>query len=338
MSTTRRVAIIGCGRMGKVHAKGYASEPRCRVVALADLEPGKAEEIGAANGFEATVHTDYKEMLSAAQPDLVSICLWTKQHLPAIRDCIEAGVGAVHCEKPMAPSWSEAQEIARIARAAGARLTFGHQRRFSPSYAKARDVLHGGRLGELERIEAFNPANILDWGTHIVDLIHMYNRETPAQWVLGQVDARDVKKWFDVPFEFAALASVRFQNGVRAVIHSGDDKEIDIGIRLIARRGVIEAIGENKLRILEYGKGAWEAEEFAADHMPIALRGVVTNLIDTLDSGREAELSLDRALRATEVIFAVYESCRRRARIDLPLQAPDNAFVSMLEAGEIGQP
>ena len=56
-----------------------------------------------------------------------------------------------------------------------------------------------------------------------------------------------------------------------------------------------------------------------------------------LESGHEPELSLDRALRGTEIIFAMYESCRRRARVDLPLQIPDNPFIAMLEAGDFGK-
>ncbi|MBM4037676.1 MAG: Gfo/Idh/MocA family oxidoreductase [Planctomycetes bacterium] len=340
MGKTHRVAVIGCGRTGRLHVKGWLSEPRCQLVALADVDRAKAEALAKAHGSDAAIHADYKPMLAAEKPDLVSICLWTKQHLPAIRDCVEAGVLAIHCEKPMAATWGEAQEIAAIAQAWGARVTFSHQRRFAPSYARARELLHGGHLGELERIEAFNPANILDWGTHTVDLVNMYNRETPAKWVMAQLDAREVKKWFDVPFEFALVGSVRFENGVRAVFHSGDDNEFPQGIRLTASRGVIELRGESRLRWLRYGTGIWEDVDFhtgASDHSPIAIAGVVKNLIDTLETGHEPELSLDRALRGTEIIFAMYESCRRRARVDLPLQIPDNPFLAMLEAGEFGK-
>ena len=335
MGETCTVGIIGCNRMGKLHAKGYAAEPRTRVVALSDVEQERAEALAEAHGFPATVYGDYHELLAADElPDMVSICLWTKQHLPAIRDCVAAGIRVIHCEKPMAPTWGEARQIAALAREAGVRLTFNHQRRFSPSFAAAREMLHGGEVGDLERVEAFNPANILDWGTHILDLIHMFNRESPAVWVMGQVDAREVKRWFDVPFEFAALASVRFANGVRAILHSGDDKEMNLGLRLVASRGVIELRGESTLRWLRYGDGQWREKEFEGgpqDRGPIAIRGAVKNLIDTLESGAEPELGFERALRGAEVIFAVYESCRRRARVDLPLDTDDNPFIALLD-------
>jgi UDP-N-acetylglucosamine 3-dehydrogenase len=47
------------------------------------------------------------------------------------------------------------------------------------------------------------------------------------------------------------------------------------------------------------------------------------------------DLAARRALQATEIIFATYESCRRRGRVDLPLKQKDSAYLSMLESGEM---
>ena len=62
------------------------------------------------------------------------------------------------------------------------------------------------------------------------------------------------------------------------------------------------------------------------------------DLVRCLGTGEEPELSSHKAIRTTEVIFATYESSRRRGRVDLPLKAEDSALLSMLEAGEIGRP
>jgi hypothetical protein len=59
----------------------------------------------------------------------------------------------------------------------------------------------------------------------------------------------------------------------------------------------------------------------------------VLDLIDALKTGREPELAGRRALQATELIFATYESSRRRGRIDLPLTIEDSPFLSMVEEG-----
>jgi UDP-N-acetyl-2-amino-2-deoxyglucuronate dehydrogenase len=349
MAKSYRVAIAGCGRMGKLHAVGYGNDPRCRIVAVADPQEARAAEMVTTGAPGAKVYGDYRQMLAAEKPDLVSLCLWTRLHLPAIRDCVKLGIPAVHCEKPMAPTWGDAQEIARLVRGSRTRLTFNHQRRFTPSYATARELLRSGEFGKLERIETWIPDNVLDWGTHLVDLTFYYNGDVPARWVMGQIDARKVGRWFDVPYEFAAEATIRFQNGVRASVRSGDDKEARLGVRLTCTGGIIEPYEEIDMRTLRYGggpgagasgqAGQWEHRQFeggAADAGPGAVSALARHLIDTLASGQEPEVSVDKALRASEVIFALYESSRRRARIDLPLTITDNPLEAMLASGEIG--
>lgn len=61
----------------------------------------------------------------------------------------------------------------------------------------------------------------------------------------------------------------------------------------------------------------------------------VHDLIDALKTGREPELSGRKALQATELIFATYESSRRRARIDLPLDIEDSPLHAMIESGDL---
>jgi hypothetical protein len=68
-----------------------------------------------------------------------------------------------------------------------------------------------------------------------------------------------------------------------------------------------------------------------AEDIPAA----ILDLVDALKTGREPQLSARKALQATELIFATYESSRRRGRVDLPLEIEDSPFLSMLESGVI---
>jgi len=65
-------------------------------------------------------------------------------------------------------------------------------------------------------------------------------------------------------------------------------------------------------------------------HSEDMIRRGILDLISSLQTKREPELAARRALQATEVIFAVYESSRRRGRVDLPLDVDDSALVAML--------
>lgn len=342
MSTSYKVAVIGTGNIARLHMAGYINHPQTDVVAVCDLDRVKAEKFASDHNVDAAMYDDYAEMVRKEKPDIVSVCLWPQLHLPVVRACASAGVPAVHCEKPMAPTWAQSLELAAVGESGATQLTFNHQRRFSPLYVYGKDLLTSGRYGKLVRMDAYSPAHVLDCGSHLVDFLFMYNAETPAQWVIGQVDARQVKKWFDVPFEFMAVGMIRFQNDVRAYFHSGDDQEHGWAVRLTCENGIIEVLGGDggTVRHVQFDDGeGWQQRELDMDkdqRQSATMTGVVQDIITGLETGVEPELSWRKATATTEILFALYESSRSRARIDLPLQSDDNPFVSMLEAGVIG--
>lgn len=330
-----RVAIIGCGRIGNIHAKAYAENPLAKLVAFSDIDRAKAEEYRQKYAPDASAYDAYETMLREVKPDVVSVCLWAKLHLPVVRACAEAGVKAVHCEKPMAPTWREAREIMPLAHRV--RLTFNHQRRFTPSTLHTLQILRSGELGVLRRIEAFIPRNMLDWGTHIFDLVCCFNHDQPAKWVMAQVDTRAIQSWFGIPFENQGLVSIRFHNGVHAIVHAGEENEWEIGFRLHCDEGLIEMNSERQVRAIRYG-GVWREENWPDivlnEHQ---MRGMMQDLLSTLRSGELPLSRAENALRATELIFAAYESARRRARVDLPLVGvDDHPLLSILGASASG--
>lgn len=344
MAHTYRVAFIGCGKIAKLHADIYKSDPRCTVVALTDIKREGAEKFAADNGFSATIYTDHEMMLAAEKPDIVSVCLWTHLHLPVVRDCIKAGVRAVHCEKPMAAVWGEVLDIVDAAEGGSTQLTFNHQRRFLPIFQRAREILAGGTLGALERMECGVHMHLLDMGTHYIDVLNMFNGDAPAEWVLGQTDGREVKRWFNIPCEYASTTSVKYANGVRATISCGADNGFKdgTGFRLHCERGLIDIPGwYTSLVVKRFGEPGFE-ESYGKDREEkdnqTLCRGVIGDITGGLESGQPPQLGVAHAYNAAGVIFATYESSRRRVRIDLPLGARDAGFGGMLDRGESGAP
>jgi predicted dehydrogenase len=150
---------------------------------------------------------------------------------------------------------------------------------------------------------------------------------------MGQIDARKVRRHFDVPCEQMAVGFILFENDVRATLEVGRGSELPTGMRLRGTDGFIEVSwGGTYGEAAIYGDPDWQPPE---QQTPDAMPAVVRNNLDCLESGEEPELSVQKALRAAEIIFAIYESSRSRARIDLPLQSADSALLSMLEAGEL---
>ena len=341
-----QVGIIGCGKpwrsegatgfgMSHAHAQGYNASLDCKIVALADISEENARAFQEKNGGDR-IYTSYHTMLAQEQLDIVSISTWPHLHAPMVIDCAAAGVKAIHCEKPMAPTFGEAKRMVEACERNGVQLTFNHQRRFNQPFRKARELVRAGAIGTLQRIEA-TCDNLMDWGTHWFDMCCFLNDETPVEWVIGQIEGRGSKKIFGLLCEGQGISHFQFQNGVTGLLITGTNAQPRLGIRLSGTDGVLEigASEEAPLRLLGAGQG-WTT--VAVDEGMHGLDKVglgVLDLVDALKTGREPELAARRALRATELIFATYESSRRRGRIDLPLTIEDSPFLSMVEAGTL---
>ena len=342
-----RVGIIGCGRrsktegatgagMGHAHALGYQASPDAEIVALADISLENARAFQAEHGGEH-LYQDYREMLSSEHLDIVSISTWPHLHAEMVVASAQADVKAIHCEKPMAPTYGEAVRMVRACREQGAQLTINHQRRFGSPFRQAKALLDAGAIGQLIRLEATCP-NLFDWGTHWFDMLFYYNDETPVKWVIGQFEPSGGQRLFGVPIEGQGLSHFKFSNGVHGLLVTGFEADWEASNRLVGTEGVIEvgAGPELPLRMWGVGHSGWEAVEVEGglhgqDYVVLA----ILDLIDALKTGREPELSARKALQATELIFATYESSRRRGRVDLPLDIEDSPFLSMLDSGEM---
>ncbi len=338
MSRKYRVAMIGCGGRARAHVPALQADGRAHIAALADVKQEAAEAMNAEFGLDAILYTDHREMLAREKPDVVVSCLWTPLHLPVFRDCVKAGVQAVLSEKPMAPTWGECIEIARLAESSGVQLTFCHQRRFAPGNQLARQLIGDGVLGTLERLDLYSPPNLLDCGTHTFDQALSFNNESPARWVLGAVDMTNPLHWFGVDAESMAVGTIVFANGVRAALQvGGPDMDLWSGVRVSGSKGFLEVTWDGQIpRGVVYADPLWRVPEIA-DAPDAPMQGVVRNALDCLSSGAEPELSHRKALRASEIIFALYESVRRRARVELPLEGvTDNPFVTLLAEGALG--
>jgi predicted dehydrogenase len=154
--------------------------------------------------------------------------------------------------------------------------------------------------------------------------------------VIAQIDLRDSRSVFGAPLEGQGLAMLRFRNGVFGLMCTGAKAPHDVEFRLLGTTGLIELgrPGETGLRIMGEGRRGWEVLDKKPQlHGADCHAAAVADLVDALKTGREPELSARRALQATEVIFAAYESSRRGGRVDLPLAVEDSPLAAMLAAG-----
>lgn len=335
METTFKAGIIGCGGRGRSHARGYEASPDVEIVACADsVEDARnalAEQFDVPNTYE-----NYQEMLDTESLDFVSVCTWIALHKDMVIAAANSGIKAIHCEKPMAPTWGDAKALYQACVDNDVVITFCHQRRFGAQFIKAKRLANEGAIGELRRLEAACP-NLLDWGTHWFDMFFFYNNDEPIDWVIGQIDVADERTVFGTQVETSGISWLRWKNGVEGLLATGGTGLSGFANRLIGTKGIIDVGGGGApIRILREG-AEWQQPELsglAPERDATTLS--VLDLVHCIKTGREPELSGRKALQATELIFATYESSRRRAKIHLPLTTEDSALLTMVANGEIG--
>ena len=143
-----RIAILGAGRIGRVHARAVAATPGAALVAVADPVESAAREIVAAYGGELR---SVEAIEAAGDVDAVLVCTPTDTHADLIERFARAGL-AVFCEKPVDLSVARVRACLDVVEATGATLMIGFQRRFDPDFRALKDVIDTGRIGDVEMV------------------------------------------------------------------------------------------------------------------------------------------------------------------------------------------
>jgi predicted dehydrogenase len=147
-STKIRVGVIGVG-IGKAHLKGYSNVPEAEVVALCDLDETRARNV--ADEFHldsATIYTDHRALLDNPDIDAVSVCLPNFLHQPIAVDALNAGKHVI-CEKPLAMSAAQAQEIADAAERNNKKCMVAQVNRFRQDSQYLKQIIDNNQLGEI---------------------------------------------------------------------------------------------------------------------------------------------------------------------------------------------
>ena len=145
---TIRFALLGAGRIGKVHAKAVTSNPAARLVAVADAMEKAAQDIASQYGCEVRTI----EVIAAAKDiDAVVICTPTDTHAGLIEKFSKAGK-AIFCEKPIDLSVKRVEECLKVVAANKTTLMVGFNRRFDPHFMAVRAAIDAGEIGTVEMV------------------------------------------------------------------------------------------------------------------------------------------------------------------------------------------
>ncbi|MBF9044294.1 inositol 2-dehydrogenase [Rhodobacterales bacterium HKCCE4037] len=144
-----RIGLLGCGRIGQVHARTLKSLDTARIVAVADALPDAAKALANATGAEVR---DTDAILNAGDIDAVVIGTPTDTHFDLIEAATKASK-AIFCEKPVDMSVANIRKLMEGVDEAGVPFLTAFNRRFDPNFAALQARLRGGEIGALELIQ-----------------------------------------------------------------------------------------------------------------------------------------------------------------------------------------
>ena len=224
------VAVIGLGRIGRLHAENLAHRiPQAKLTAISDINPETLNRCAAELGVSVAVQ-DRRAILDRPDVDAVAICSSTDTHAQMIEEAAAAGKH-IFCEKPIDLDLARIDRALAAADKAGVKLQIGFNRRFDPSFRRARELVAAGKIGRphLLRITSRDPQPppleyirisggiFLDMTIHDFDMArYLIGREVTEVQAAGAVlvdpkigEAGDID---------TAVVTLRFENGAIGVI------------------------------------------------------------------------------------------------------------------------
>jgi len=330
-----RVGLVGAGFMGDAHAAAWRS---LGVAALTvhDSVPGAAD--GLAARYEAKVAASLDELFAAC--DVVDVCVPTHLHPEVVR-AAAAAKRPVICEKPLARTVADAEEMIAACRAADVPLFVAHVVRYINEYVAAKAAVDEGRVGRLAivrlRRESSRPNKPADhWffdpaksGGVMMDLlVHDYDY---ARYLAGDVEsvwARTVRdaSGADVDFGFAVL---RHTSGAITHVAGGWVYPWPVfrtGFEIAGDGGLIQHESTDAVPVTPYllgrrdeGEATTGLPDNPVNENPWALE--LADFVASIQGGGPARVSAEDGLEAVRIANAVIESAKSGRPVKLGSKA-----------------
>lgn len=318
------------------HVENYAFLPETELVAVCDLVPdlleGFRRDFGAALP-NVNIYTDYREMLSKEQIDILSVATSDHVHAQMTIDGVDAGVKGILCEKPIATTLADADRMIEACERANVPIIIHHNRRWEPEYQQALKLVRSGEIGELRLVLAHlggRRALLFRNGTHLIDLVCFFAGADP-DWLVAELDDhfRDYGPRYaddggrEGKNDPGCSAYVHFQNGVRAFINISKNTPQNFELELVCETGRVR-IGRHIAEVWRMSE-PWQAavSRLEPQHTTrINLLAAIPELIDMIETGRrECTSSAQDGRRALSIILGILQSnLAGSSRIEFPIQ------------------
>jgi UDP-N-acetyl-2-amino-2-deoxyglucuronate dehydrogenase len=334
-----RYGIIGCGSVADFHIEAIRQIEDARLTCVSSRNEAKAQQIAAQENCAWT--TDYHEMLSRSDVDIVCVTTPSGSHARVGLDVLNAGKHLV-MEKPIAMHAQDARELVRTAKERGVTLSVISQRRFEAQNQAIKRVLDEGGLGKLLLVEVSIPfyrsqayyesavwrgtrnedgGALMNQGIHCLDLLLWFAGE--IRTVFGKIATQT----HDMEAEDLGLAMLQFKSGALGTIMASTSMIPGFAatLNLYGDKGTIKLEGSS---IVHWTVPGWNEPNWTqsdtyggiSDPRSIVSDFHQSQLIDvmaSIETGIEPLITGEDGLRAVQLVETIYESATLGVQINL---------------------
>ena len=350
-----KVAIVGTGSIAHAHLDGLTTFPeRCKVVALCDIYPEKAEKIKEEYHLDSQVFADYEQMLSSGiEIDLVHVCTPPYVHAPISIAAMNHGCNVV-VEKPMATCLAECDKMLEAEKANGVTLACIAQNRFRNSIYKLKKVLDSGLAGKIccAHVNSYwwrghsyydlwwrgtwekeGGGPTLNHAVHPIDMINWMEQGLPKEVMALLTNVMHDNS----EVEDLSLACLRYEDNsvaevVSSVVHHGEEQGIvlqcadaKISAPWSVRAQVSRSNGfpEENTKLQEQLEAYYES---IPDLKYEGHTGEIDDVLTALENGTRPLITGEDGRRTIELITAIYKAGCKKETVQLPIPPEDDFY------------
>jgi len=329
------VLIIGTGWVAGEHIKAYMKNPNTEIRGLCDIDMERAEFVREKNGLDCRVAADYRELVSADEIDIVSVCTIHRFHYEQAKAALEAGKHTM-VEKPLCIRFDHLRELKALTEKTKLKTAVGFVARWYSAIRGLKKMFDSGAIGEPFHIECGYwhevaagwkssaeeaGTSLLTAGCHAVDMMRYF--QTPG------VEAAEVfayslpaRRRFDFTYDPTITLMVRFSNDSIGMVGSSLETNMPyvFHLQVLGTKGAIngariyseDLLGEETFMTVP---GVYP-DSYDVEHHPFD--DEIDHFIDCIVQDREPMISILDAYKTYELTFAAEHSSRTGKPVKLP--------------------
>jgi predicted dehydrogenase len=325
------VGIIGAGNMGRLHASNLAKGiPNAKLVAVSDVleEPAKklAAEFGVTNVF-----ADYLRLVENREVQAVVIATPTLQKPQIVKFASEVGKH-IFCEKPIATTFHEGEQVLKSSQKSPAKFQVGYQRRFDPLHVKVKETIDSGEIGNIVLVKSNtrdplpNPAQWPDLkGSGGIFFETCSQDYDVVRWLCGsevsRVEAEGSLR--SQPDQHTVITNLYLANGVVAQVDASRmaGYGYDVRVEVVGTKGAIftRPDAASDIRVLKGSQEAVTTYRGHADRFKEAYRLEMKSFIDSIVKDEDTKATAQDGRAAVEIAAAARKSMLEGKAVNLPL-------------------